>query len=453
MSAQATRPKDTILVVDDTPSNLQLLLWALTEEGYEVRCARSGQMAISGAQATPPDLILLDILMPQMDGYEVCQHLRQNTQTSEVPIIFLSVLEDGSDKVKAFSLGGNDYIAKPFIIDEVLARVRHQLVLKQQRQALQRNTQELQEAYLLMTEVVNSLGDGIGAFQAVRDGQGQIVDFTQQIANPSFDRLISCAVDRDAADAAERIAQEQMARLATVDLFDLYVQVLETNQTIQQEISCQQGRNQYWIEIFPTELWDGVITSLRDISEIKKQIAALESVKQEMYALATTDSLTQIANRYCFDAYLQAEWQRLVREQQPLSLLIGDIDKFKRFNDLCGHSIGDRCLRAVAQAIQSAVRRPADLVARYGGEEFGIVLPNTPLRGALQLANTIQAAVRGLHFTDAPVAECEQVRLSLGIACTLPQDDQLLQNLIDAADRALYRAKAQGGDTNCVEMI
>jgi two-component system cell cycle response regulator len=456
MIAPATKLKETILVVDDTPTNLKLLLRALTGEGYEVRCARSGQMALAGAETISPDLILLDLLMPQMDGYEVCQLLRQNAQTSEVPIIVLSVLEEGADKVKAFALGANDYIAKPFSIEEVLARIKYQLILKQQRQTFQRATeqyqrqnQELQEAYALLMEVVNSLVDGVGAFQAVRNRQGQITDFIPQVTNSAFTRLIK----HGGVGASGQTMREQTAHFADCDLFDLCVQVVDTNETIRQELLCHYGDTQYWVEIFATRLRDGIVTSLRDINDAKEQMATLESVKQEMYLLATTDSLTQVANRYCFDSYLQAEWQRLTREQQPLALLIGDIDKFKRFNDLCGHTVGDRCLRAVAQTIQAVVRRPADLVARYGGEEFGIVLPNTPMGGALQIANTIQAAVRGLQLTDTPRAECEQVRLSLGIACTLPQEDQRLQDLIEAADRALYRAKSKGGNISCAEMI
>ncbi len=103
--------------------------------------------------------------------------------------------------------------------------------------------------------------------------------------------------------------------------------------------------------------------------------------------------------------------------------------------------------------MQSAIRRPTDLVSRYGGGEFAVVLPNTPLRGAKQIAGTIQTAIRSLHLLNAPALECEQVRLSLGIACTLPQEGNQLQELVEAADRALYRAKAQGGDTVCIEMI
>ncbi|MBE9138762.1 diguanylate cyclase [Nodosilinea sp. LEGE 07088] len=456
MITPATQLKETILVVDDTPNNLELLLRALTAEGYEVRCARSGQMALTGVQASCPDLILLDIRMPYMDGYEVCQRLRQNAQTAAVPIIILSVLEDGPDKVRAFDLGANDYIAKPFSIEEVLARIKYQLTLKQQRQTFeriteqyQRRNQELQAAYTLLMDVMDSLVDGVGAFQTVRNRQGQITDFIPQVANSAFTRLIN----RGTTATTGQTMREQTAHFVDCDLFDLCVQVVDNNETIRQELLCRYGDTEHWVEIVATRLRDGIVTSLRDISDTKEHLATLESVKQEMYLLATTDSLTQVANRYRFDAYLQAEWQRLARERQPLSLLIGDIDKFKRFNDLCGHSVGDRCLRAVAQAIQSVVRRPADLVARYGGEEFGIVLPNTPMGGALQIAKTIQTAIRGLQLADTPRAECEQVRLSLGIACTLPQEDQRLQDLVEAADRALYRAKARGGNTNCAEMI
>lgn len=456
MSAQVTKQKENILVVDDTPNNLQLLVRALTGEGYEVRCARSGPVALSGAQLMPPDLILLDILMPQMDGFEVCQHLRQNSQTCDVPIIFLSVLEDGADKVKAFALGGNDYVAKPFRLEEVLARVKHQLALRHQRQTLIRDTaryqqinQELEVAYSRLVETFNSLTDGISTFQPVHNDQGKITDFVQQMANSAFSRLIA----QQLKDPQGKRFLDLTTQFSGQTLFDLLVHVAETNATVRQELLYKTGDTRYWFEVFAAKLRDGVITSLRDISDAKAQIVSLETMRQDLYALATTDGLTRVANRYCFDSYLQAEWQRCLREHQPLSLLFGDIDKFKRYNDLCGHSVGDRCLQAVAQAIQSVIRRPADLVARYGGEEFAVLLPNTPLRGAIQIANTVQVAVRGLHLVDTPVSECEQISLSLGIACTLPQDGKPMDALIEAADRALYRAKARGGNTNCIEMI
>lgn len=137
--------KGNILIVDDTPNNLRLLSTTLTEQGYKVRSVINGSMALMGVQAAPPDLILLDIKMPDMDGYEVCQHLKADEQTREIPVIFISALDEVFDKVKAFSIGGVDYITKPFQLEEVLARVENQLKLRRLQAQLQAQNHRLQQ--------------------------------------------------------------------------------------------------------------------------------------------------------------------------------------------------------------------------------------------------------------------------------------------------------------------
>ena len=143
--AQADTFKGDILVVDDIPNNLRFLATMLTEQGYEVRKVLNGQMALIAARAAPPDLILLDIMMPEMNGYEVCQHLKADQQTREVPIIFISILDEVMDKVKAFSLGGVDYITKPFHLEEVLVRIENQLTLRRLQKQLQEQNARLQQ--------------------------------------------------------------------------------------------------------------------------------------------------------------------------------------------------------------------------------------------------------------------------------------------------------------------
>lgn len=164
--------------------------------------------------------------------------------------------------------------------------------------------------------------------------------------------------------------------------------------------------------------------------------------------LALVDGLTQIANRRKLDEYLASEWQRLKREQQPISLILGDVDWFKRFNDTYGHQAGDRCLRQVAGAIAKAVTRPADIVARYGGEEFAIVLPNTDVDGAVHVAKRIRQQVEGLHIAHEQSPISDYVTLSLGVVALMPTDAHSLENLILQADDALYHAKQNG--RNCV---
>ncbi|MBW4520276.1 MAG: response regulator [Scytolyngbya sp. HA4215-MV1] len=149
--------KEDILIVDDSPDNLRVLSSTLIEQGYTVRCVKSGSMALIGIQTSPPDLILLDIRMPIMNGYEVCQALKANGQTQYIPIIFLSALDDVTDKIKAFEVGGVDYITKPFRTEEVLARVKHQLVIQRLQKQLIMQNQQLQQEIRDRKQIETSL--------------------------------------------------------------------------------------------------------------------------------------------------------------------------------------------------------------------------------------------------------------------------------------------------------
>ncbi|KAM3092976.1 diguanylate cyclase domain-containing protein [Phormidesmis sp. 146-35] len=323
-----TSDSANILLVDDHLNSLQALSLLLTRQGYRIRKATSGAIALQTIRVELPDLILLDIQMPQMDGYEVCTTLKADPLTCDIPVIFLTALDDVADKVAAFSAGGVDYITKPFQASEVLARVQNQLMIQQQRR-----------------------------------------------------------------------------------------QLLEQNQRLQQEIQ-----------------------------ERQRLESALIQANSDLQRLALVDSLTQVANRRCFDEHLNHEWQRLLREQAPLSLILCDVDYFKLFNDHYGHLAGDACLYHVAQTINRVIRRPADEVARYGGEEFVIILPNTDVAGAVFVAEQIQAAIAQLAIPHAKSLVNPCVTLSLGITSLTPTADKLTQDLIAAADTALYTAKCQGRD-------
>ncbi|MGV2828086.1 diguanylate cyclase domain-containing protein [Myxosarcina sp. GI1(2024)] len=306
-SSLSSIKSEKILLVDDRDDNLLVLSTVLTSRGYEVRQANNGRLALEIAKSSAIDLVLLDIAMPEMDGYEVCRQLKANTRTKDIPVIFISVLAETPDKVRAFTSGGSDYITRPFDIEELIIRVQNQLV----------------------------------------------------------------------------------------------VSSLQTK---------------------------------------------LKTKNQRLKMLVSRDDLTKIANRYCFNRYLKQEWRRAYREHYPLSLILCDVDYFKRYNDRFGHQAGDICLRRVARAIFSAVKRPADLAARYGGEEFAVILPQTPSANALKVAATIRQAVKNLEIPHPNSAISNFVSLSLGVASTIPTVRTNRLQLVAAADDALYRAKTQGRD-------
>ena len=186
------------------------------------------------------------------------------------------------------------------------------------------------------------------------------------------------------------------------------------------------------------------IDSARKYHKIMQTEEMLRKANRELYRLATTDALTGIPNRRSFDEYLEREWRRMVRETAPLSLIMCDIDLFKNYNDLYGHQEGDACLQAVARAIQGGAVRPGDFVARYGGEEFVVVMPSTPAKGALHIAEAIRKAVHRLGLPHGSSEVDDVVTLSLGVSSTLPSREKRPEDLLQAADGALYDAKHQG---------
>ncbi|MEH2288825.1 diguanylate cyclase [Nostoc sp.] len=183
--------------------------------------------------------------------------------------------------------------------------------------------------------------------------------------------------------------------------------------------------------------------------QLQQKLEAANEELQRLNIIATIDSLTQVANRRRFEEYLDIELRRMIRSQQPLSLILVDVDFFKSYNDTYGHPMGDRCLREIARVIEDVVQRPTDLVARYGGEEFAVILSNTDIHGAAYIAEKICFAVRKLAIPHENSQVSSHVTLSAGSATVIPISNFNSQKIIVAADKALYQAKAAGRDRVC----
>ncbi|WP_404787560.1 diguanylate cyclase domain-containing protein [Altericista sp. CCNU0014] len=238
-------------------------------------------------------------------------------------------------------------------------------------------------------------------------------DFTGQIETPKIRELSTLA------DSFRQMGQEiQQSRQQLEDYSrSLEQKVNERTQALQQEV-----RHRATAE------------------------AALQAANQELQRLAYIDGLTQIANRRQFDEHMAQEWRRLKREQRPLSIILCDVDYFKQYNDAYGHQVGDDCLRNIAHAIASAARRPPDLAARYGGEEFAMLLPNTSLEGAVEVASYIQAYIKSLQMPHRQSRVGPYVTVSCGVTSTIPTESMVPLQLLAQVDRALYQAKSAGRD-------
>jgi diguanylate cyclase (GGDEF)-like protein len=327
-----TLESPTILIIDDNPTNLRVAVESLEASGFTVLVAQDGESGYKRAGYADPHLILLDILMPKLDGIETCLRLKADSKTQQIPVIFMTALNSTQDKVKGFEVGAVDYITKPIQQEELLARVTTHVKMQELTRQLQRKNQQLQ----------------------------------------------------------------------------------------QQALELQ--------------------TAKRD----------LEAANRQLQQLANVDSLTGVANRRRFDGYLVHFWQLLSEQKSPLSLILCDIDYFKRYNDLYGHLAGDSCLQTVARTIQQTVKRPQDLLARYGGEEFAIILPHTDASGAAYLARSIQQAIDRLQLNHAGSEIGDRITMSLGICTHIPHQDIDCNLLVFAADRALYQAKKNGRNTYCL---
>jgi two-component system, cell cycle response regulator len=452
--------KGNILIVDDSPENLRLLSSSLVKQGYRVNCVADGEMALHAIRGKLPDLIVLDVLIPIIDGYKVCQILKTNDKTRHIPVVFISSLDSEGDKVQAFQLGAVDYITKPFFVEEVLIRIKTQLEVIEKEKLWQKTVQEqirerkiveqeLIQSRALLAGVLNSSLDGVAAFEAVRDRWGKIIDFRWLVANPMA--TMTVGETRESLEGKLLFEKLDLTGHLFEGLFELFVQVVENCTVLNKEHYFTIDRT--WFHIVAVKLGDGFAMTFRDISEHKQMEITLKEVNGELQRQANIDSLTQIANRRRFDEYLAQEWSRCTREQEHLSLILCDVDYFKLYNDAYGHQAGDRCLYEVAQAMNLIVKRPADVVFRYGGEEFAVILPFTKGEGALKVAQAIREEIIELKIPHDLSQVSHHITLSLGVSSIIPHPNSHPDSLIETADRALYEAKALGRDQTVYKVL
>lgn len=271
-----------ILVVDDQPSNLRFLSQLLTAQGYQVYRAICGKLALNSAIAHCPDLILLDIRMPEMNGYEVCRRLKSTAETAQIPVIFLSVLDDINDKLQAFRVGGADYIAKPFQIEEVLARIDKQVSLQKLQQQLKEQNAQLQQSQSLLASILNSSLDGVVAYSAVRNNQGNIVDFLWLLVNRAAEQISDVPLN----EIVGKYLLVEIAEIRNSRLFDLYVSVVETGETVDQEFYYECERDSgVWLHLVAVKLNDGLAVTFRNITDRKKAEIALRESEERFRAI------------------------------------------------------------------------------------------------------------------------------------------------------------------------
>jgi CheY-like chemotaxis protein len=288
---ETENPKGNILIVDDLIENLHFLYDILSKQGYKVRSVTNGKMALRTVRNNPPDVILLDIKMPDIDGYQVCSILKDDEETSDIPIIFLSALNEVFDKVKAFEVGGVDYITKPFQTEEVIARIQTHITLQQQKHQLrqeidqhQQTAEILYQSRALLTSLLNSSRDGIIAMQSIRDMvTGEIKDFRYLLVNPVFARILG----KKREELTNNLEQKQFLNQLIPGFSEQLVQVVETGESLEQKFFWKTNMQNKYYELIAVKLGDGFsmnVRELKDYGEAYPYIPKNDSVKSKIFS-------------------------------------------------------------------------------------------------------------------------------------------------------------------------
>jgi len=421
----STRRDAAILIVDDAPDNLSVLRKLMVEQGYQTFVANSGERALEIARRVHPDLILLDVIMPGMDGFETCRQLKANPATQSIPVLFMSASNGQDEVVKGLDLGAVDFIGKPLRMAEVCARVRTQLQIRFATESQHEQAERLRT-------IVNNMAEGL----LIIEPDGRI-----QFTNPACDAYLGYMAHELAGKSISELLNPLVAQ-EYLEYFARYTASPETahsHGTREVIIRHRTGKSVCMdLTLTPMFLRQPLfIGLLHDITHHKMSEDALQRA-------AMVDPLTKIANRRHFDTFLEKEWQRAMRNGSALSLVVLDVDHFKLYNDTLGHAQGDVCLQQVAQAISTHALRVTDLAARYGGEEFVLLFAETEADSAYLLAESIRSHVESLKIPHPKSPTSPSITVSIGVATLHPQPADNIETLFVAADRAMYVAKESG---------
>lgn len=443
-----------ILVVDDVPANVKLLEARLLAEYFDVLTAEDGFKALQICESTHVDLILLDIMMPGISGFEVCERLKADPRFAHIPVVMVTALDQPADRVRGLKAGADDFLTKPVNDLQLVSRVKSLVRLKTLTDELRIRAETAHEVGLedmvkgtdgreepgqvLLVDsragsqerIVRTLKP-VAQVMAMSDPQAALFE----AAESSFDLVIVNANfdDYDPLRLCSQLRSLERTRFLPLLIVtehgeeDLVVRALDL------------GVNDYIVRpIDPNEL---VARSLTQIKRKRYNDRLRTSVRQTI-ELAVTDGLTGLNNRRYLDSHLRTLFNRAAARGRALSVCITDIDRFKQVNDTFGHDAGDDILREFASRVRSTVRG-ADLACRYGGEEFVVVMPDTDAATAHVIAERLRGLIEDRPFVIRSSGEAVRLTASLGVACN-EAGAETPEQLLKQADKALYEAKNGG---------
>ena len=444
-----------ILVVDDVPANVRLLEVRLLAEYFEVLTASNGREALEICESGRVDVVLLDVMMPDMDGFETCRRLKADPATAHIPVVMVTALDQAADRVRGLEAGADDFLTKPVNDLQLMTRVKSLVRLKM-----------LTDELRLRASTTRNIGLGelLSRHDAVDEVLPKVllIDERQSTADQVAKMLrsacdVEIAIDPQAGffRAAEgdhecvlittRLAGFDPLRLCsqlrTLDRTRFLPIVLLADESEEERLvrALELGINDYVVRpIDQQELLARVRTQIRR----KRYNEHLRQSLTQTIEMAVTDGLTGLHNRRYLDSHLKTLFERAMNRRRPLSLMITDIDRFKAINDTYGHDAGDEILREFAARLRKNVRG-IDLACRYGGEEFVVVMPDTEPALANIVAERVREQIAQQPFRVAGRDEPINVTISIGLAGIRHAEDTVA-GLVKRADKALYEAKNAG---------
>ncbi|MES2165396.1 MAG: EAL domain-containing protein [Pseudomonadota bacterium] len=449
--------KGEVLIVEDTPASLKLLSDLLTEAGYYVRQAPNGELALWTAQSRPPELILLDVRMPGIDGFEVCRRLKASPELSQVPVIFLSAQHDTDDKVRGFALGAVDFIAKPFQAEEILARTDAHVRLGRAQQALAAERALLEERVIERTTELAALAASLEKEVEQRRANEEFMRLSSQVFEATQDAIV--VTDGDARIVATNPAFTQISGYSAEEVVGQSVALLHAGEPDAKSFELMAQ------SIAKTGHWSGEILARRKNGDTYPGLLSASVVRDEqghvinhvavfmdlterkaeqhlIDFLSNHDALTGLPNRLLARQRFEQTLAAAKREHRCVAVMCLDLDRFKSINDSYGHDVGDKALQVVSKFLTETVRE-GDIVTRQGGDEFQIIVPDDAALGAtMALAQKILGGLRKELMIDGQQIT---VTSSIGIAVSLTDGDSF-DELVRNGDTALFRAKEIGRD-------